>query len=326
MRMSHWKMTLIGLVVLTLSAWGYADDDAKEQMYALKAQSVVKISMIQAIETAMKAVPGGKAFEAELEMEKGKPVYEVELLADGKFMEVEIDAVTGKVLEVEEEKAQAALWSYDKDATGKVPKGWSIRQTRPTEAMAVWQVIADPSAPGKGNVLALTKTENYNGTYNLAIADGSSFKDLDLTVKVKAVKGEEDQGGGPIWRCQDENNYYICRFNPLETNFRVYFVKNSKRKQLQSYNIETKPGKWYTIRVTMVGDHITCYLDGKKMLDVKDDTFKEAGTVGLWTKADAVTSFDDLTVMKAEAKKPKKHEGKKSKKHHDHDHDDDNDN
>lgn len=187
-------------------------------------------------------------------------------------------------------------FSFDKAAIGRAPNGWSIRETRPTTKTATWQVVADSSALSKPNVLALTRTENYDSTFNLAVADNTSFKDLDLSVKVKAITGEEDQGGGPIWRSKDENNYYISRFNPLEGNYRVYKVVNGKRKQLDTARIETEPGKWYAIRVTMVGDHITCYLDGKKLLGVWDNTFEDFGMVGFWTKADAVTRFDDLVV------------------------------
>ncbi len=189
-----------------------------------------------------------------------------------------------------------ATFTFDENKTGRLPEPWSIRQTRPTKRLATWQVIADPTAPSQTNVMALTRTDNYNGTFNLAVAKNTSFKDLDLTVKVKAVRGEEDQGGGPIWRCKDENNYYICRFNPLEANYRVYKVVDGRRKQLESARIKTEAGTWYTVRVTMVGDQITCYLDGKKMLQAEDGTFKEAGMLGLWSKADAVTSFDDLIV------------------------------
>ena len=188
------------------------------------------------------------------------------------------------------------VWRFDGDATGKVPSGWRITETKPTKALATWRVIQDESAASPKNGFALTHSENYNGNYNLAIAEKTSFKDIDLTVKVQGDRGEIDQGGGPIWRCRDENNYYICRFNPLEGNYRVYFVKDGRRKQLESVKIETEAGKWYTVRVTMIGDRITCYLDGKKLLEVQDDTFKDAGMVGLWTKADAMTRFDDLAV------------------------------
>ena len=188
------------------------------------------------------------------------------------------------------------VWSaeFDGDKPARVPDGWRVRQTHPTKELATWQIVSDASAPSKPNVLALTKTVNANGTFNLAIAEKTSYTDLDLTVAVKAVSGREDQGGGPIWRCKDENNYYVCRFNPLEGNYRLYKVVNGKRKQLDSASVNTEPGRWYTVRVTMVGDRITCYLDGKKMLAATDDTFKEAGMIGLWTKADAASSFDKL--------------------------------
>ncbi len=300
------------------------DEKHKDRVAAFeKALGQTKLTLTQAVEIAQKKVPGGKAYEAEFELEDGKLACEVELLAGGKFMEVEIDATTGKVLEVEEEgddEHQAgAAWNFDKDSADKVPAAWSIRQTRPTQSMATWRVVADPSAPSKPNVMALTKTDNYNGTFNLAIAEKTSFKDLDLTVRVKAVSGEEDQGGGPIWRCKDENNYYICRFNPLEANYRVYRVKDGRRKQLESIKIKSLADKWYDVRVTMVGDSITCYLDGKKLLEARDGTFADAGMIGLWTKADAVTSFDDL-VARTQGGEKSKAAGK-----HDHDHDDDDD-
>lgn len=194
-----------------------------------------------------------------------------------------------------------AAWeeTFDRHAVGRSPAGWRVAQTNPGKAPAAWEVIADPTAPSQPNALAITRTENVRHTYNLAIAEKTSFKDLDVSVSLKAVSGKEDQGGGPIWRCVDENNYYICRINPLETNFRVYKVVNAKRTQLQSVEVETETGRWYTLRVVMIDNHIECYLDGRKMLDVTDETFTQAGKVGLWTKADAATCFDDLIVSEA---------------------------
>jgi len=200
--------------------------------------------------------------------------------------------------EVNDKKEQA--WSFDTDALGAAPAGWSIRQTNPSHKVATWRVVADSTAPSRSNVLALTETQNFDGTFNMAISKGTSYQDIDLSVRVKAVEGNEDQGGGPVWRCQDENNYYVTRFNPLESNFRLYYVKNGRRKQLQSAQIHTEHGKWYTVHVTMIGDHIIACLDGKKLLETSDDTFKDAGMVGLWTKADAVTRFDDLRVRVAQ--------------------------
>ena len=195
-------------------------------------------------------------------------------------------------------------WSFDEDQPGRLPAGWRIDQTRPSEALATWKVIADADAPSARHVLALTETRNVNGTFNLAIADATTFRDLDLTVKVKAVSGEIDQGGGPIWRCQNADNYYICRINPLESNYRVYKVVGGERRQLDSAKVELQAGRWYTLHVSMVGDRITCDLDGKRMLEAQDEAIPAPGRVGLWTKADAVTSFDDLSVRSAVTPEP----------------------
>lgn len=222
-------------------------------------------------------------------------------------------------------------WNFDKDSTGQMPPGWKIGYTNPAEGKAVWAVAEDPTAPSPPYVLSLTKSESADRVFNLAIAEKASFKDVDLTVKIKANNGKEDQGGGLVWRYKDENNYYICRVNPLENNFRLYKVVEGKRTQLQSADVKAETGKWHTVRAVMAGNHLACYFDGEKQLEATDDTFKDAGRVGLWTKADAASSFDNIAVRQAEpfkddpanAKKPGQPPSKPDKDKDDDDDDDD---
>jgi len=158
-------------------------------------------------------------------------------------------------------------------------------------------VLADDTAPSKtGFVLAQT-TDDRTALFNLCVADEPRLKDVEATVSFKAVKGEKDQGGGLVWRYQDANNYYVARMNPLEDNFRVYKVVAAKRsKEFQSADVHLHAGEWHTLKIKHIGDHIECFLDGKKYLDVKDDSIDKVGKVGLWTKADAQTHFDDFRV------------------------------
>jgi hypothetical protein len=130
-----------------------------------------------------------------------------------------------------------------------------------------------------------------------------SFGDGEIAVRFKAVTGREDQGGGVIWRAQDSENYYIARFNPLEDNFRIYYVVDGARKILADARIALPAEEWHTLRIVQRGDQFEGYLDGKKLLDGSDDKFTKPGGVGLWTKADAVTSFDDFTVHLGEPTK-----------------------
>ena len=132
-------------------------------------------------------------------------------------------------------------------------------------------------------------------TFNLALAPGTNFRDLDISVRVRAVAGEVDRGGGVVWRAKDARNYYIARYNPLEDNLRVYKVEDGRRTQLDHADAPGD-GRWHVLRITMVGRNITGYLDGRKLLVAEDDTFPGAGMVGLWSKADAQSDFDDLTV------------------------------
>jgi hypothetical protein len=189
-------------------------------------------------------------------------------------------------------------FQFSKEDAGKLPKGWKAAKTGEGDG-SVWKVVADDTAPSKkGYVLAQT-AEGPDRMFNLCVAEDTRFKDGEISVAFKAVKGKEDQGGGIVWRYQDNNNYYICRMNPLEDNFRVYKVVAGRRMQLASTknDIKVPAGEWHTIKITMKGDQIECFLDGKKHLEAKDDTFKEARKVGLWSKADAQTNFDNLTIV-----------------------------
>ncbi len=193
--------------------------------------------------------------------------------------------------------AQAArTWNFDKDKVGAVPAGWVVAETSGRGTPAKWEVVADNTAPSPPNVVAITSNSNSGRTFNLLMAQGTSYKDVHISVMVKAVKGRQDQGGGPIWRAKDANNYYICRWNPLEDNFRVYYVQNGRRRQIGTTNVNVDPKKWHKIEVIHKGNQITVLLDGKHKVQVQDDTFSEPGMVGLWVKADGCSEFDDLTV------------------------------
>lgn len=193
-----------------------------------------------------------------------------------------------------EEKGRT--FTFGKEEAGNLPKGWTRAQTGKGEG-SVWRVVADETAPSKkGHALAQTAA-GPKALFNLCVADESSYKDLEMTVSFKPTKGEIDQGGGLVWRYQDANNYYIARFNPLEGNYRVYKIVAGARKQLATEeDLKGEAGKWHTLSIRMTGDRIECLLNGKKHLEAKDDTFPKAGKIGLWTKADAQTYFDNLQV------------------------------
>jgi len=179
------------------------------------------------------------------------------------------------------------IWNFDGDKTGNIPTGFSNERGE-------WKIVTDPTAPSKPNALAQL-AKNSGSTFNLTLAKGANYKDLDVSVKMKAIAGQEDQGGGLVWRAKDANNYYMVRHNPWEDNYRLYKVEQGKRSEIQSADIKSNGG-WHTLRVTMKGDHIQCFYNGQKYLDLQDSTFQETGKIGLWTKADAQSHFDDLKV------------------------------
>jgi hypothetical protein len=174
-------------------------------------------------------------------------------------------------------------WTFDDEPTGRTARGFG------NEA-GEWKVVESE----KGKALA-QMAKNPDDVFNVTLIERTNAKDVTLTVRMKAIAGELDQGGGLVWRAKDKKNYYIARYNPLEKNYRVYKVVDGKRTMFQNADIAHTPG-WHTLRVEMEGDHITCYYDDKKYLDVKNTTFTGPGKIGLWSKADAQSQFDDLTL------------------------------
>jgi hypothetical protein len=192
-------------------------------------------------------------------------------------------------------KGETKVWNFDNDKQGEIAGGFSNQLTG-KGGPGKWEVIKDGTATSTPNVIAQTSKEYFGYHFGMAVNENEVYDDFELIVKFKGVTGEEDQGGGPVWRYQDNNNYYIARANPLENNFRVYKVVDGKRIQMDSARMKVTSGEWHTIKVIAREDQIQCFYDGQPYLEVKDDTFKKEGKIGLWTKADAVTYFDDLEV------------------------------
>jgi hypothetical protein len=179
--------------------------------------------------------------------------------------------------------------NFDSAETGRPPAGWTAGQTG--RGQAHWAVVADATAPSRPNVLK----QSGNATYPVCIKDDTNIKDGFVEVKFKPVSGKEDQAGGLLWRAKDANNYYVARANALEDNVTIYHTINGRRTEKKRTDMKVAANQWHTLRVEFQGNHFMVSLDGRKAIDWDDETFKEAGKVGVWTKADSVTLFDDFS-------------------------------
>lgn len=185
--------------------------------------------------------------------------------------------------------AIAETVNFDDMKAGVPPTGWTGTQTG--SGSAKWSVEKDDSAPSKPNVLK----QSGQATFPVCIKNDTSLKDGFVEAKFKPVAGKEDQAGGVIWRVQDANNYYISRANALEDNVTIYHTINGKRVAFKNINTKVTSGVWHTLRVDFKGNKFTVTFDGNKVIDATNESFANAGKVGVWTKADSVTLFDDFT-------------------------------
>jgi len=185
--------------------------------------------------------------------------------------------------------ALADTINFDDAKPGAAPPGWTATKTGKGEAK--WTIEKDDTAPSKPNVLK----QSGEATYPVCLKNETSVKDGFVEVKFKPISGKEDQAGGVVWRAKDADNYYIARANALEDNVCIYHTIKGKRSEKKRTAMKVATGVWHTLRVDFSGEQFTVTLDGKKAIEWDDKTFTEAGMVGLWTKADSVTLFDDFT-------------------------------
>jgi hypothetical protein len=182
-------------------------------------------------------------------------------------------------------------FAFDMDTPGKPPAGWQTGVTGRGDP--VWEVRQDPGAPSKPNVLQ----QSGSGTFPWIVRPDVSAENGRLEVKFKPLSGKQDQAGGLVWRWKDGDNYYVARANALENNVSLYYTEKGKRITIRYVDAPVAKQTWHTLAVEFSGTRIRVALNGKVYVDMDDAHIKGAGAVGLWTKADSVTAFDDFSYV-----------------------------
>ena len=185
--------------------------------------------------------------------------------------------------------AFAGTENFDDVKPGEIPDGWTCGVTG--KGSPVWRVETDTSAPSKPNVLKQTGS----GTFPWCVKQSVRIVDGFVEVKFKPLAGREDQASGLIWRFKDGDTYYIARANALENNVSLYHVEKGRRITIKYVHAPVATNQWHTLRVEFSGKAINVIFDGKQYLGLENDQITGAGAVGVWTKADSVTAFDDFS-------------------------------
>ena len=182
----------------------------------------------------------------------------------------------------------AETFNFDADTVGKVPAGWIAGVTG--QGTHRWSVETDASAPSKPNVLK----QSGRGDFPWCVRRDSAIADGHVEVRFKPLSGAEDQAAGIVWRWKDGGNYYVARANALENNVSLYYTQGGRRATIKYVDAPVAGKQWHTLRVDFSGRRIRVALDGKTYIETDDAHIAGAGAVGVWTKADSVTLFDDF--------------------------------
>ena len=198
--------------------------------------------------------------------------------------------------------AVAETVTFDKAKTGALPPGWISAMTH-SGGEPRWEIIKDDGGTGKAQVLAQLSKDKTSGRFPLAVYEKARLRNGEVSVRCKSISGEVDQACGIVWRYRDANNYYITRANALENNVVLYKVQDGERRSLspkgqpsRAYGVKhpVPSRQWNELRVKFRANLMTVFFNGQQLFDVEDDSLSESGKVGVWTKADSVTYFDDF--------------------------------
>jgi len=186
--------------------------------------------------------------------------------------------------------------NFEADAVGGPPKGWTATKTGSGKPQ--WTVEEDATAPSHSMIVK----QSGKATFPVLLKNDTNIKDGFIEVKFKPVAGSEDRAAGLVWRAKDADNYYVLRANALEDNVVLYKTVKGVRRSLDivgraggyGVKIAVPANQWSTLRVDFNGSRFKAIYNGQTLFEVEDDTFAEAGMVGLWTKADSITLFDAI--------------------------------
>ncbi len=193
------------------------------------------------------------------------------------------------------------LMDFEKDDLGKPPAGFVTALTG-GGGPVTWVVQEDDKAPSGKKVLAQSSADSTDYRFPLCVLKDFSAKDVEVSAHFKPVAGQVDQAGGLVARYRDKDNYYIVRANALEDNVRLYHVVKGDRRQFAAVNTKVASGQWHTLKLSIKGNHFQVFFNDRPLFEADDDTFKEAGSAGLWTKADSVTRFDNFKATSYDTK------------------------
>jgi hypothetical protein len=198
-------------------------------------------------------------------------------------------SIVSCVLGFSMETTMAETINFDQEKTGALPSGWKSGVTG--RGSPKWTIEKDDNAPSGPNVLK----QSGSGTFPWCVKTDTSIENGSVEVKFKPISGNEDAAGGIVWRWKDGDNYYVARANALEDNVSLYHTTKGRRNTIKYVNAPVGKNRWHTLKVEFSGKSIRVSLDGKLYISQEDDHITGPGAVGLWTKADSVTAFDDFT-------------------------------
>jgi len=185
--------------------------------------------------------------------------------------------------------SMAETINFDQEPVGSLPAGWKAGVTG--RGSPQWATEADATAPSPPNVLK----QSGSGTFPWCVKSDVSIADGSVEVKFKPISGREDAAGGVVWRWKNGDNYYVARANALENNVSLYYTQNGRRNTIKYVDAPVARNQWHSLKVEFAGKGIRVALDGKLYIELADDHIRGAGAVGVWTKADSVTVFDDFS-------------------------------
>lgn len=188
-------------------------------------------------------------------------------------------------------------WSFDKDAPGSPPSGFAVGSTNGTSGR--WEVATDAKAVSRPNVLGRIPSDKVPAAPQVIFLDGIEAMNVEMTVRIKTTSSGAGQGGGALFRAEDDRNYYVVWLSPQEKLVRIDRIVNGAVRHLQDLSVESmEPGQWHSLRLTIRGSEMEARYDNRQVISAREEAWEfgryKKGRAGLWAQGPGAVYFDDV--------------------------------
>lgn len=161
-------------------------------------------------------------------------------------------------------------------------------------ARARWHVVQDATAAAGFAIEQMRAPTNADSA--LAISKAASLRNVDVSLRLKAISGFEDQAGGVALRLVAPDTYYLVQVDVRRDRVLFQRVTGGVSEDIVGVDADIASDAWHTLNVRAMEDEFVITLDGVWMFTAFDKSLSQGGHFALWTNVHGITRFESISI------------------------------